>query len=103
MESLQIFTLTQTEIGVEQEVDQLDMEHQGSQLIIMGSFTMENSNNVDMKDNIFLLNFIRSNRFILYVAIFTVLFLSPNTYFVYYSLSIFSSPYREIASGGVAA
>lgn len=55
-----------------------------------------------MKENIPLLNFIRSNKFILYVAIFTVLFLSPNTYFVFHTLSIFISPYREIASAGVA-
>jgi hypothetical protein len=55
-----------------------------------------------MKDNIYLLNFIRSNRFILYVAIFTVVALSPTTYFVYHSLSIFIFPYREIASAAVA-
>lgn len=55
-----------------------------------------------MKENIPLLNFIRSNRFILYVAIFTVISLSPTTYFVFYSFSIFTSPYREIASAAVA-
>jgi hypothetical protein len=55
-----------------------------------------------MKEQIALLNFIRSNRFILYVAIFTVIFLSPNTYYVFYSFSVFKSPYREIASAGVA-
>lgn len=55
-----------------------------------------------MKEQIALLNFLRSNRFILYVAIFTVIALSPTTYFVFYSFSIFISPYREIASGGVA-
>lgn len=55
-----------------------------------------------MKDNIFLLNFIRSNRFILYVAIFTVLFLAPNTYYVFHTLSVFKAPYREIASAGVS-
>ncbi len=55
-----------------------------------------------MKESIKLLEFIRSTRFILYVAIATVLFLTPNTYFVFYSLSIFTSPYREIASAGVA-
>lgn len=55
-----------------------------------------------MKENIPLLNFLRSNRFILYVAFFTVLFLSPNTYYVFYSFSVFIFPYREIASGGVA-
>jgi hypothetical protein len=56
-----------------------------------------------MKEQIPLLNYLKSNRFILWVAIFTVLFLAPNTYYVFYSLSIFSSPYREIASGGVSA
>lgn len=55
-----------------------------------------------MKEEIKLLNFIKSSKFILYVAIFTVIFLSPNSYFVYYSLSVFTSPYREIASAGVA-
>lgn len=48
------------------------------------------------------LQFLRSNRFVLYVAIFTVLFLAPNTYFVYYTFSVFISPWREIASAGVA-
>lgn len=55
-----------------------------------------------MKESIPLLDFIRSNKFILYVAIFTVVSLSPTTYFVFYSFSIFISPYREIASGTVA-
>ncbi len=55
-----------------------------------------------MKENIPLLNFLRSNRFILYVAIFTVIFLSPNTYYVFHLFSVFISPYREIASAGVA-
>jgi hypothetical protein len=55
-----------------------------------------------MKENIQLLNFLRSNKFILYVALFTVIFLSPNTYYVFYSFSVLASPYREVASGGVA-
>jgi hypothetical protein len=55
-----------------------------------------------MRDRILLLDFLKSNRFILYVALFTVIFLSPNTFFVYYSFSAFVSPYREIASAGVA-
>lgn len=55
-----------------------------------------------MKEEIPLLNFLKSNRFILFVAIFTVIFLTPNTYFVFYSFSVFISPYREIASAGVA-
>ncbi len=49
-----------------------------------------------------LLEFFRSTKFILYVALGTVLFLSPNSYYVYYQLSVFDSPYREIASAGVA-
>lgn len=55
-----------------------------------------------MKESIPLLDFLRSNKFILYVAIFTVIALSPTTYFVFYSFSIFISPYREIASATVA-
>lgn len=55
-----------------------------------------------MRENIPLLNFIRSTKFILYVAILTVIFLAPNTYYVFYSFSIFDSPYREIASVGVS-
>lgn len=49
-----------------------------------------------------LLEFLKSNAFILYVALFTVVFQSPNTYYVYHSFSVFASPYREIASAGVA-
>lgn len=56
-----------------------------------------------MREEIKLLNFLKSNKFILYVAIFTVIFLSPNTFFVFYSFSVFVSPYREIASVGVSA
>lgn|SRR5690349_12559245 len=56
-----------------------------------------------MKERIRLLEFLRSNQFILYVAIFTVIALSPTTYYVFHSFSIFISPYREIASGAVAA
>lgn len=37
-----------------------------------------------------------------WAAIFTVIFLSSNTYYVYHSFSVFASPYREIASAGVA-
>jgi hypothetical protein len=48
------------------------------------------------------LEVLKSNRFILWVAIFTVIFLAPNSYFVYWTLSVFTSPYREIASAGVA-
>ena len=55
-----------------------------------------------MKQEIKLLEFLRSNKFILYVALFTVLALAPTTYFVFYSFSIFISPFREIASGAVA-
>ena len=55
-----------------------------------------------MKEEIPLLDFLKSTRFILYVAMFTVIFLSPNTYYVFHKLSVFTSPYREIASAGVA-
>lgn len=55
-----------------------------------------------MKENIPLLDFLKSTKFILYVAIFTVVFLAPNTYFVFHKLSAFTSPYRELASAGVA-
>lgn len=55
-----------------------------------------------MKEEIKLLNFIRSTRFILYVAMTTVIFLTPNSYFVYHKHSVFISPFREIASAGAA-
>lgn len=55
-----------------------------------------------MKEHIWLLTFIKSNKFILYVAIFTVIFLAPNTYYVFHDLSVFKSPYRELASAGVS-
>ena len=55
-----------------------------------------------MNDQIPLLNFLKSTKFILYVAFFTVLFLAPNTYFVYYLFSRFVSPWREVAGVGVA-
>lgn len=37
-----------------------------------------------------------------WAAIVTVVFLAPNTYYVYHSFSVFQSPYREIASAGVS-
>jgi hypothetical protein len=55
-----------------------------------------------MKEEIPLLDFLKSTKFILYVSMFTVLFLAPNTYYVFHKLSVFTSPYREIASAGVA-
>ncbi len=57
-----------------------------------------------MRENIkiSLLDRIKSNMFMLYAAIFTVAFLAPNTYYVYYSFCVFSSPWRELASAGVA-
>lgn len=55
-----------------------------------------------MKEQIPLLNFLRSNRFILYVTIFTVIWLAPNTYYVSYEISSFITPYREGFSGGAA-
>lgn len=59
-------------------------------------------NLVNMKEQIRLLTFLRSNKFILYVAIFTVIFLAPNTYYVFHMFSVLLPPYREIASAGVA-
>lgn len=53
-------------------------------------------------ERIKLLDFIRSTKFILYVALFTVIFLAPNTYYVFHKLSVFISPWREIASAGVS-
>lgn len=53
-------------------------------------------------NNIPLLTFLKSTKFILYVAFFTVLFLAPNTYFVYHLFSRFTSPWREVAGVGVA-
>jgi hypothetical protein len=55
-----------------------------------------------MKEEIKLLDFIRSTRFILYVAIATVIALSPNSYFVYHKYCVYLSPFREIFSGLVA-
>ena len=49
-----------------------------------------------------LLLFMQSLPFMFWVAIFTTILLSPNTYFVYYSISQFVSPWREGFSGGVA-
>lgn len=55
-----------------------------------------------MKENIPLLKLFRSTKFILYVALFTVIFLAPNTFYVFHSMSVFLSPWREIASAGVS-
>ena len=49
-----------------------------------------------------MLNQLKSNSFMGIVAVFTVLFLAPNTFYVYYSFSVFDSPYREIAACGVS-
>jgi hypothetical protein len=56
---------------------------------------------VIMKQNR-LLEFLRSTPFVLYVAIFSVLFLAPNTYYVFYKFCVFNSPFRELASLGVS-
>lgn len=48
------------------------------------------------------LRLFRSNRFMVYAALFAVIWLSPNTYYVFHSFCVFLSPYREIASGGAA-
>lgn len=44
----------------------------------------------------------RSTRFIFYATLFTVIALTPNTYYVFYDLSAFIHPYREIFSAWVA-
>lgn len=44
-----------------------------------------------------------SSRFILWVAILTVVILTPNTYYVFYQKCVFISPYREIFSALVAS
>jgi hypothetical protein len=46
--------------------------------------------------------YLNSNNFILLVSLLTVLFLAPNTYYVFYKSSVFTSPWRELASIGVA-
>lgn len=47
--------------------------------------------------------FLRSRTFILCVALFSVLWLTPNTYWVYYSMmNKFSPGWRELVSGGMA-
>lgn len=55
-----------------------------------------------MEEEIKLLEFLKSKKFILYVAMFTVIFLSPNTYYVFYSFCVFKPIYKEVASAGVA-
>src|ERR1700748_143707 len=55
-----------------------------------------------MEEEIKLLEFIKSKKFILYVAMFTVIFLTPNSYYVFYSFCVFKPIYREIVSAGVA-
>lgn len=49
-----------------------------------------------------LLDYMQSLPFMFWVAMVTTVLLAPNTYFVYYSISQFISPYREIAAAGVA-
>jgi len=55
-----------------------------------------------MEEEIKLLEFLRSKRFILYVTIFTVIWLAPNSYYVFFSFCVFKPIYREITSGGIA-
>lgn len=47
-------------------------------------------------------NYIKSQPFMVWVTLFCVACLTPITYFVYYSFSVFTSPWRELASLGVA-
>lgn len=49
-----------------------------------------------MQEEIRLLNYLRSQRFILYTAIVSVLLLSPYSYYVFCDLSSYSSPYKEV-------
>jgi len=51
---------------------------------------------------LWLIDFMRSKSFMLAVAIFSVLWLTPNTYYVYISFSAFESPWRELAGAGIA-
>jgi hypothetical protein len=48
------------------------------------------------------LKVLRSNRAMVYVAFFAVVWLTPNTYYVYYSFCNFKEPYNEIASAGAS-
>lgn len=48
------------------------------------------------------LELIKSNRTAFYLALFTVCCLAPLTFFVHYSFSQFSQPYKEIVSGMIA-
>lgn len=49
------------------------------------------------------LELFRSQRFMFYITLFTVVALAPNTYYVFHLLSVFMAPYRELFSGFVAA
>jgi hypothetical protein len=51
-----------------------------------------------MKKNHPLVDFLRSQAFVLYVAIFSAIFLAPNTYFVFYHFSAFKPFWRELAA-----
>jgi hypothetical protein len=54
------------------------------------------------KSNIPEINAIKSDRFLLWVAIMTLPLLSSNTYFVYHEISVFKFPYKELVSAGVS-
>lgn len=49
------------------------------------------------------LELFRSQRFMFYVTLFTVIALAPNTYYVFHKLSVFNPIYRELFSLFVAA
>jgi hypothetical protein len=55
-----------------------------------------------MKEEIPELRILRHNRFIVYVAFFTVLSMTPNTFYVFNSFCVFQEPYRTFFSGAVA-
>jgi hypothetical protein len=50
-----------------------------------------------------LLKFLQSNDFALYLAIASVIFLAPNTYFVFHSFSQLAPIFKEIQAGGVCS
>lgn len=53
-------------------------------------------------EDIYEIQKIKSDRFLLWISIFASLLLSANTYFVYHEVSRFTDVWREIVSAGVA-
>lgn len=48
------------------------------------------------------LQFLKSTAFMFYACIATVVFLAPNSYFVYHSFSMFTEGWKIVASAGVS-